>query len=85
MWIITLILAALFLFLTILSVYYEEFLPFAFCGIVSSVLFLATYHIITEDGYKQGQIDALTGKVQYKLYKNADSTVEWVEIKTTKP
>lgn len=28
--------------------------------------------------YKQGQVDALTGKVVYVLKTNPDKTVEWV-------
>lgn len=30
--------------------------------------------------YKKGQIDALTGKVKFKLITNPDSTKTWVEI-----
>lgn len=33
------------------------------------------------DSYKQGQIDAITGKVNYQLQTNPDKTVEWVKIK----
>ena len=32
-------------------------------------------------GYKQGQIDALTGNVHYKLETQVDSTKVWVEVK----
>lgn len=32
------------------------------------------------DGYKDGQIDALTGKVKYHLVVNPDSTREWKEV-----
>ena len=31
-------------------------------------------------GYKQGQIDALTGKIKYTLVTNPDSTREWKDI-----
>ncbi len=31
------------------------------------------------DKYRQGQIDALTGKVKYELKVNPDSTVTWYE------
>lgn len=34
-----------------------------------------------EKSYKQGQIDAITGKVNYKLVINPDSTKTWEEIK----
>ncbi len=30
------------------------------------------------DGYKRGQIDALTGTVKYELVVRPDSTKEWV-------
>ena len=33
--------------------------------------------IDTAERYRQGQIDALTGKVKYELKANSDSTVTW--------
>lgn len=30
--------------------------------------------------YKNGQIDAMTGKIQYHLIVNSDSTKEWEKI-----
>jgi cell division protein FtsL len=36
------------------------------------------------DGYKQGQIDALNNKIKYELRENEDGTKEWVEIKRRK-
>lgn len=32
-------------------------------------------------GYKQGQIDALSGKIKFHLVKKIDSTKTWEEIK----
>jgi hypothetical protein len=37
------------------------------------------------DGYKDGQVDAINGKVKYELKENEDKTTEWVEIKNKKP
>lgn len=31
------------------------------------------------DGYRKGQIDALNGKLYYKLEKQADSEFRWIE------
>ena len=33
------------------------------------------------EGYKQGQVDALTGKINYKLTTAPDSTKTWQEVK----
>jgi hypothetical protein len=33
------------------------------------------------DRYKKGQIDALTGKICYKLEQQQDGTTIWVQIK----
>lgn len=33
-----------------------------------------------DNGYKQGQIDALTNRIYFKLQTNTDSTSEWIEI-----
>ena len=35
-------------------------------------------------GYRQGQIDSLTGKIKYELVEQEDKTKVWV-VKTTKP
>lgn len=35
----------------------------------------------TDKNYRQGQIDALTGKVQYHLVVHPDKTATWEEIK----
>jgi hypothetical protein len=34
-----------------------------------------------KEGYKDGQVDAINGKVKYELKENEDKTTEWVEIK----
>lgn len=34
-----------------------------------------------EDGYRQGQIDALSGNVKYQLVTRIDSSRVWVEVK----
>jgi hypothetical protein len=34
-----------------------------------------------DDGYKQGQIDALTGKICYKLEQQQDGSTMWIQIK----
>ncbi|MFA5453468.1 MAG: hypothetical protein WC248_07835 [Candidatus Methanomethylophilaceae archaeon] len=34
-----------------------------------------------DDAYKQGQIDALTGKICYKLEQQQDGTTIWIKIK----
>ena len=36
---------------------------------------------IHDTGYKNGQIDALTGKVKYELVEYPNKTKSWVEIK----
>lgn len=40
------------------------------------------YGIGKDDGYRQGQIDALTGKVKYELVVQPDSTRTWEKKKT---
>lgn len=56
----------------------ERVLPSAFG------LFIMTFAIlglVVAKSYKQGQVDALTGKVKYELVVNADSTKTWEEVK----
>lgn len=45
--------------------------------LMCSLLFLA----LSEYLYKNGQVDALTGKVKYELVTNADSTKTWEQKK----
>lgn len=51
-----------------------------FCGIM--FFFIGCFEI-NENGKKQGQVDALTGNIYYKLQTNPDSTKEWVLIEKT--
>lgn len=44
--------------------------------VLSFIFFEAKIH---KESYRQGQIDALTGKIHYKI--EIDSTKNWVEIK----
>ena len=37
--------------------------------------------LVKLDDYKDGQVDAMTGNIKYKLQTNTDKTVEWVKIK----
>lgn len=51
-------------------------------GCVFGACFLGLISIITEDStrlYRQGQIDALTGKVVYELKKQSDGSTAWVK------
>ena len=45
--------------------------------IVGAMLAVASFYV-TKSTYKQGQIDALTGKVKYRLITLPDSTSQWV-------
>ena len=45
-------------------------------GVFISVCFVLIWNP-GEIYYRQGQIDALTGKVEYELKSNPDSTVTW--------
>ena len=53
-------------------------------GIVVIVLNLFVFFVfcilLEEYGKKQGQIEALTGKVRYELVTNPDSTKTWEKI-----
>jgi len=47
-------------------------------GLLSGIVFMGTLlNMPKNDQYRQGQIDALTGKVHYELMMNADSTKTW--------
>jgi hypothetical protein len=47
-----------------------------FLGMVAYVIY-ANYH----EGYKKGQIDALSGNVKYELKENEQGETTWQEIK----
>jgi hypothetical protein len=49
-------------------------------GACFSLLFVIVLILISPDWYKQGQIDALTGKVKYHLVIQDDSTKTWEPI-----
>ena len=60
-------------------------------GLLALVIFLSLFAIkacndigVRGDSYRQGQIDALTGKIKYELLPQPDGTVVWVE-KEAKP
>ena len=47
-------------------------------GYTAMFTFVISYFVIQkENPYKQGQIDALTGKIKYELKTNPDSTKTW--------
>jgi len=48
-------------------------------GIVLFVLFVCLVHLLGyKDGYKQGQIAAISGNVKYELKVNPDKSTSWV-------
>lgn len=47
--------------------------------IIGGMLFGAGWAV--DINYRQGQIDALTGLIKYKLVENPDKTKTWQEIK----
>ena len=48
--------------------------------VAGMLLGIFVWHIITSGDYKQGQVDALTGKIRYELIVNEDSTKTWERI-----
>lgn len=67
-----------------LNQYLSSFLiAFGLAGIILGSIKLF-YDKAFEEGYKQGQIDALTGKVKYELSKNEDGELVWTEINIKK-
>jgi len=51
-------------------------------GAWMGIIMLATLDYFFPEGssgYRQGQIDAINGKVMYELKTNPDKTVEWVK------
>ena len=51
-----------------------------FCSIGLLVFGLLFVVIMSEEMYKEGQIDVLTGKIKYELIENTNKTKEWKEI-----
>ena len=75
---ITLVLIGTFL------VAYKNEETIGFIVIAVAIILLITIEILDdleEHDYKQGQIDALSGEVKYKLVTNPDSTRTWIEKK----
>jgi len=49
--------------------------------IISIIMFcLAIFLISFDHGYKHGQIDAINGKIKYKLVKQNNGSIKWEEI-----
>lgn len=46
---------------------------------IATCIWLMVLSNVTDTSYKEGQIDALTGKIKYELKTNVDSTRVWVE------
>ncbi len=46
-------------------------------GLASVLFAMILFSVFEEKYYKQGQIDALNGKVKYELKRNADQTYTW--------
>jgi hypothetical protein len=63
----------------------EDLIVDLIIGILFVILILIVAHFEYEDGYKDGQVSAINGKVKYKLEEQEDKTTDWVEIKNKKP
>lgn len=52
---------------------------FFICGIIAGLIIatLLTAKESTNEGYKQGQIDAINGKIKYELKENEDKSKTW--------
>ena len=62
----------------------DKYLPGVLIGVVI-VIIITVITIISDpysEGYKQGQIDALTGTVHYELVTSPDSTRSWERKKS---
>lgn len=57
----------------------SSFIAWLFGWVCCTVFFIVLYAIFpTHSGiYRQGQIDALSGKVHYELVKQSNGTVTW--------
>lgn len=51
-----------------------------FAGVLITLLVLLLMAATYKDGRKSGQVDALNGKIEYKLVTKVDSTRVWEEI-----
>lgn len=50
-------------------------------GAVIGIILWAVFFNPIKEGYKRGQVDALTGNIKYELVTQPDSTKTWEEIK----
>lgn len=53
----------------------------AIAGIMVIIVVLVFCSVIYDYGYKQGQIDAINGKIKYHLVVTDDKTSRWVLIR----
>lgn len=53
----------------------------AVIGLIGIIIMLL---IAERESYKEGQIDCMNGKVKYRLEKQKDNSIEWVEIEYKK-
>ena len=51
-----------------------------FIGLLWGMFIVLGIQKLANNTYKDGQIDALTGKIQFKLITNPDSSRAWVYI-----
>ena len=58
----------------------DEVGVFIILGILLCILGFCIGGMIWANDYEKGQIDALTGKIEYRLQTNADKTVKWIKI-----
>lgn len=58
----------------------KKVIVFFLCSMIV-ILMLSIGVCFYFSGYKNGQIDAFTGKIEYRLVINPDSTREWKGIK----
>lgn len=61
----------------------SSFLPGAFLGFIAGVaaaLFVLINWPVGSAPYKQGQIDAINGKIRYELVKQKNGSVVWERI-----
>jgi len=49
-------------------------------GVLAGTILLMSFETWTNHTYKDGQVNALTGKIDYKLVVKADSTRVWEYI-----
>ena len=52
-----------------------------FIVLLSLFVLMVTAGICYDYGYKEGQVDYANGRVEYHLYKKADSTTVWLSRK----